>query len=60
MSDARSSLQEAKETLGSKRADLVQMWSRGQTLEEMLRLLDQMFVGSLNIGYHVDFAIANI
>ncbi|KAE9382895.1 hypothetical protein BT96DRAFT_1027472 [Gymnopus androsaceus JB14] len=39
---ARSSLQESKEALGSKRADLVQMWSRGQTLEEMMRLLDQI------------------
>ncbi|KAJ4485935.1 Sec8 exocyst complex component-specific domain-containing protein [Lentinula aciculospora] len=40
--EARISLQESKEALGSKRADLVQMWSRGQTLEEMMRLLDQI------------------
>lgn len=40
--EARTALQESKEALGSKRADLVQMWSRGQTLEEMMRLLDQM------------------
>ncbi|KAE9408284.1 hypothetical protein BT96DRAFT_962930 [Gymnopus androsaceus JB14] len=33
---------QSKEALGSKRADLVQMWSRGQTLEEMMRLLDQI------------------
>ncbi|KAF9076098.1 Sec8 exocyst complex component-specific domain-containing protein [Rhodocollybia butyracea] len=39
---ARSSLQESKDFLGNKRADLVQMWSRGQTLEEMMRLLDQI------------------
>ncbi|ETW86911.1 hypothetical protein HETIRDRAFT_377575 [Heterobasidion irregulare TC 32-1] len=39
---ARGSLLEAKEALGSKRADLVQMWTRGQTLEEMIRLLDQI------------------
>ncbi|TFY68131.1 hypothetical protein EVG20_g3687 [Dentipellis fragilis] len=39
---ARSALQEAKDTLGTKRADLVQMWTRGQTLEEMLRILDQI------------------
>ncbi|KAF8519097.1 Sec8 exocyst complex component-specific domain-containing protein [Hysterangium stoloniferum] len=40
--DMRTSLQEVKEALGSKRADLVQLWTRGQTLEEMLRLLDQI------------------
>ncbi|KIJ21922.1 hypothetical protein PAXINDRAFT_124220 [Paxillus involutus ATCC 200175] len=40
--EARVALQEAKESLGSKRADLVQLWSRGQTLEEMMRLLDQI------------------
>ncbi|KAG6911570.1 hypothetical protein DXG01_011872 [Tephrocybe rancida] len=39
---SRASLQEAKEALGNKRADLVQLWFRGQTLEEMLRLLDQI------------------
>ncbi|KAL0580816.1 exocyst subunit [Marasmius crinis-equi] len=40
--EARSSLQESKDSLGTKRADLVQLWSRGQTLEEMMRLLDQI------------------
>ncbi|KAG9314216.1 exocyst complex component sec8 [Chiua virens] len=40
--ETRGSLQETKESLGSKRADLVQMWARGQTLEEMMRLLDQI------------------
>ncbi|KAI0673359.1 Sec8 exocyst complex component-specific domain-containing protein [Trametes maxima] len=40
--DARNSLQEAKETLGSKRADLVQLWARNQTVEEMMRILDQI------------------
>ncbi|CDO72995.1 hypothetical protein BN946_scf185007.g49 [Trametes cinnabarina] len=40
--DARNALQEAKETLGSKRADLVQLWSRNQTVEEMMRILDQI------------------
>jgi hypothetical protein len=44
LNDARLSLQEAKDALGSKRADLVQLWSRGQTLEEMMRILDQMCV----------------
>ncbi|KAG6855659.1 hypothetical protein H0H87_012345 [Tephrocybe sp. NHM501043] len=39
---SRAALLEAKEGLGNKRADLVQLWSRGQTLEEMLRLLDQI------------------
>ena len=42
--DARSALQEEKETLGSKRGDLVQLWTRNQTVEEMMRILDQMFV----------------
>lgn len=42
--EARSALQEAKETLGSKRADLVQLWTRNQTVEEMMRILDQMSV----------------
>ncbi|KAG6860246.1 hypothetical protein C0995_013739 [Termitomyces sp. Mi166 len=40
--NSRTSLLEAKEALGSKRADLVQLWARGQTLDEMLRLLDQV------------------
>ncbi|TFK30822.1 Sec8 exocyst complex component-specific domain-containing protein [Coprinopsis marcescibilis] len=39
---ARASLTHAKETLGAKRTDLVQLWNRGQILEEMLRILDQM------------------
>ncbi|KAG6885406.1 hypothetical protein C0993_002139 [Termitomyces sp. T159_Od127] len=39
---SRTSLLEAKEALGNKRADLVQLWARGQTLDEMLRLLDQI------------------
>lgn len=42
--DTRSALQESKEALGNKRADLVQIWSRGQTIEEMMRILDQMCV----------------
>ena len=44
ISETRGSLQEAKDALSSKRADLVQLWSRGQILEEMMRLLDQMYV----------------
>jgi exocyst complex component 4 len=40
--DARTALQDSKEALGNKRADLVQLWSRGQMLEEMMRILDQM------------------
>ncbi|KAI0249495.1 Sec8 exocyst complex component-specific domain-containing protein [Lactifluus subvellereus] len=39
---ARTALQETKDALSSKHADLVQMWTRGQTLEEMLRILDQI------------------
>lgn len=44
MREARTALQEAKDTLGSKRADLVQLWSRSQTVDEMIRILDQMYV----------------
>ncbi|KAI9461755.1 Sec8 exocyst complex component-specific domain-containing protein [Boletus coccyginus] len=40
--ETRVALQETRESLGSKRADLVQLWARGQTLEEMIRLLDQI------------------
>ena len=43
VTDTRSSLFEAKEALGSKRADLVQLWSRTNMLDEMIRLLDQMY-----------------
>ncbi|EGO02554.1 hypothetical protein SERLA73DRAFT_165642 [Serpula lacrymans var. lacrymans S7.3] len=42
ISDTRFALQEARDALGSKRADLVQLWSRSQTLEEMMRILDQI------------------
>ncbi|KAJ6509353.1 exocyst complex component sec8 [Mycena vitilis] len=42
ITDARTALQESKDALGSKRADLVQLWARGQTLEEMMRILDQI------------------
>ncbi len=44
VSEARTALQEAKEALGSKRGDLVQLWSRSQTVEEMLRILERMYV----------------
>lgn len=44
ISATRSAVLEAKESLGSRRADLVQLWNRGQMLEEMIKLLDQMFV----------------
>lgn len=42
ISSTRTSLTEAKDALASKRADLVQLWNRTQTLEEMLRVLDQI------------------
>ena len=41
--ETRSALQEAKDALGNKRSDLVQLWSRGQTIEEMIKLLDEMY-----------------
>lgn len=47
ISSTRTSLQEARDALGNKRPDLVQLWARGQTVEEMLRLLDEMYVFSL-------------
>lgn len=50
--EARIALQEAKETLGSKRADLVQLWTRNQTVEEMMRILDQMSVAMYSQFYH--------
>jgi exocyst complex component 4 len=40
----RTSLTEVKESVGNKRADLVQLWTRGQQLEEMIKLMDQMWV----------------
>ncbi|KAF8807754.1 hypothetical protein BYT27DRAFT_7189848 [Phlegmacium glaucopus] len=42
ISGARVALLEAKECLGGKRADLVQLWNRGQMLEEMIKILDQI------------------
>lgn len=30
--------------MGNKRADLVQLWTRGQQVEEMIKLMDQMCV----------------
>jgi exocyst complex component 4 len=39
---SRTSLVEVKESVGNKRADLVQLWTRGQQLEEMIKLMDQM------------------
>jgi exocyst complex component 4 len=40
---SRTSLTEVKESVGNKRADLVQLWTRGQQLEEMIKLMDQMW-----------------
>lgn len=54
ISSARTALLEAKEALGSKRADLVQLWNRGQMLEEMIKLLDQMYVP---YAIHLTFSI---
>lgn len=44
ITDARTALQEAKDSLSNKRSDLVQLWTRNQTVEEMIRILDQMCV----------------
>ncbi|KAF9015552.1 exocyst complex component sec8 [Cyathus striatus] len=42
ISNTRSALFESKEALGNKRADLVQLWSRSQILDEMIKMLDQI------------------
>ena len=63
ISGARTALLEAKEYLGGKRADLVQLWNRGQMLEEMLKILDQMYVYFLKIllvGVNPCFIVVNI
>ena len=49
ITSSRTALLEAKECLGSKRADLVQLWNRGKLLEEMLKILDQMYAYFLKI-----------
>jgi exocyst complex component 4 len=49
ITSSRTALLEAKECLGSKRADLVQLWNRGHLLEEMLKILDQMYAYFLKI-----------
>lgn len=58
--ETRVALQETKESLGSKRADLVQLWARGQILEEMMRLLDQMCVELLRLRADAEYIPANI
>ncbi|CAG8601119.1 15253_t:CDS:10 [Acaulospora colombiana] len=40
--DSKTKLVEAKEALGSKRADLAQLWTRGQTLDEMIKIVDEI------------------
>ncbi|KAI0080371.1 hypothetical protein K474DRAFT_1590049 [Panus rudis PR-1116 ss-1] len=42
IAETRTALQEAKDAFSTKRTDLVQLWSRNQTLEEMLKILDQI------------------
>ncbi|KAH7055486.1 Sec8 exocyst complex component-specific domain-containing protein [Auriculariales sp. MPI-PUGE-AT-0066] len=42
ITEARAKLQEAKDAFSTKRADLVQLWSRGQTVEEMIKILDEI------------------
>ncbi|KAG8889462.1 hypothetical protein FRB98_004147 [Tulasnella sp. 332] len=42
VTDARKRLQETRDALGMKRTDLAQLWSRGQVVEEMVRLLDEI------------------
>ncbi|KAF8711738.1 Sec8 exocyst complex component specific domain, partial [Rhizoctonia solani] len=42
IAETRSCLIDARAALSHQRADLVQLWSRGQTIEEMLRILDEI------------------
>lgn len=42
VSSARRRLRDAREALGAKRADLVQLWHRSQGVKESLRLLDMI------------------
>ncbi|PVF94506.1 hypothetical protein CPB86DRAFT_833230 [Serendipita vermifera] len=40
--DSKTKLIEAKEALGSRRQDLAQLWTRGQTLDEMIKIVDEI------------------
>jgi exocyst complex component 4 len=42
--DTKTALLEMKESLGNRRADLAQLWTRGQTLDEMIKIVDEMSV----------------
>ncbi|KAJ1301826.1 hypothetical protein OPQ81_009054 [Rhizoctonia solani] len=42
IAETRACLTDARAALSHQRADLVQLWSRGQTIEEMLRILDEI------------------
>ncbi|CAE7124304.1 unnamed protein product [Rhizoctonia solani] len=42
IAETRACLTDARAALSHQRADLVQFWSRGQTIEEMLRILDEI------------------
>ena len=53
LGEARTNLVESRDALGNKRADLVQLWARGQTLDEMMRLLDEMWAYRLDFHFGV-------
>jgi exocyst complex component 4 len=42
IAETRACLTDARAALSNQRGDLVQLWSRGHTIEEMLRILDEM------------------
>lgn len=46
IAEARTSLTDARAALSHQRADLVQLWSRGQVIEEMMGILDEMCVSN--------------
>lgn len=55
----RQSLLEVKEAVSNKRADLVQLWQRGQQVEEMTKILNQMWAASssqiLTLNYRSEY-----
>lgn len=40
--ETKSKLLETSESFDNKRADLVQLWQRSQSLDEMMKILDEM------------------
>lgn len=61
--ETKTALLEMKESLGNRRADLAQLWTRGQTLDEMIKIVDEMFVARcliITLNPDIYFLIASI